>query len=339
MAVSTNGPILEVRRYDGAVVTRGRRQRVVPCAVQPRDLALLDATHRHKFLTTPQLLEIGWPDSSAQAGRRRLVTLFRAGLLERFRPLSRRGSFPWTYTVSRDGFGLLQSAGLVPQNKRFISREVYDYRYVLHELHVNAWSLAWRRLLGSQLVGWHGESQIDVPSTPPPARPDGYTVQGLREPKPRLLRPDDLLEVARRDGQGMRTFLIEYDRTRRLDKNYLKFRRYDSFACSWWTATTEYGASAQPPWIVFVCEDDDHRALFLQRADHELTGHLWSPSTAPTDYRYVGRERTIFVSEPDVYAGRASGLRLPVFPPDHPARADNSTPRPIRLPGAISDCP
>ena len=83
-----------MHRYDGAVIERDRRERVIPIAVQPRDLAIVRDVWRYRFLTTDQLLELRWPGASAQAGRRRLVKLFRAGYLERFRPVSRRGSYP-----------------------------------------------------------------------------------------------------------------------------------------------------------------------------------------------------------------------------------------------------
>ena len=32
------------------------------------------------------------------------------------------------------------------------------------------------------------------------------------------------------------------------------------------------------PYIVFVCQDDNHREQFMTAADYELTGHRWHPS-------------------------------------------------------------
>jgi hypothetical protein len=137
-----------VHRYDGAVIQRGRRAGLVPCVVQPRDVALIRDVRRYKFLTAPQLRELWWPDSSVQAADRRLVKLFRAGYLDRFRPISRRGSFPWTYQLGVDGHRLLQRAGLIRSGERFVRREVYDYGHVLHEVQLNAWVLAYRRAAG-----------------------------------------------------------------------------------------------------------------------------------------------------------------------------------------------
>jgi hypothetical protein len=148
-----------VHRYDGAVIQRGRRDGLVPCVVQPRDVALVRDVRRYKFLTAPQLRELWWPESSVQAADRRLLKLFRAGYLDRFRPISRRGSFPWTYQLGVEGHRLLQRAGVVAPRHRFVRREVYDYGHVLHDLQLNAWVLAYRRAAGDVFLSWEGESR------------------------------------------------------------------------------------------------------------------------------------------------------------------------------------
>ena len=58
-------------------------------------------------------------DSSVQAADRRLLKLFRVGYLDRFRPISRRGSFPWTYQLGLEGHRLLQRAGRRRATGRF----------------------------------------------------------------------------------------------------------------------------------------------------------------------------------------------------------------------------
>ena len=72
-----------VHRYDGAVIHQGRREVLVPCVVQPRDVSIVADVRRYKFLTAPQLRELWWPESSVQAADRRLLRLFRAGYLDR----------------------------------------------------------------------------------------------------------------------------------------------------------------------------------------------------------------------------------------------------------------
>jgi hypothetical protein len=270
-----------VHRYDGAVIQRGRRGRLVPCVIQPRDVTIVSDLRRYKFLTAPQLRELWWPASSVQAADRRLLKLFRAGYLDRFRPISRRGSFPWTYQLGLEGHRLLQRAGLVGLRERYVRREVYDYGHVLHEVQLNAWVRAYRRAAGDAFRSWEGETHIEPPRE---ARAnqrvlrvgDNWSAEGLRDPRARLVRPDAVLEVARADGEGSRVLFIEYDRTRRVDKNYEKFRRYDAFLW-WWSMHTGYG-DGELPFVIFIRQDDDQRDRFLAAADHELTGHLWHPS-------------------------------------------------------------
>ena len=50
--------------------------------------------------------------------------------------------------------------------QRYERRDVYDYTYVLHDLHVNSWVLAYRRALDGALLDWEGETAFE----PPPAR-------------------------------------------------------------------------------------------------------------------------------------------------------------------------
>lgn len=104
----------EAHRYDGVALHHDRRGKVVPCAIQPRDVGLVRDVWRYKFLTAPQIGELWWPDGGAAwPMQRRLRKLFEAGLLERFRPLARRGSYPWTYHLGEHGHAVLRDAGMI----------------------------------------------------------------------------------------------------------------------------------------------------------------------------------------------------------------------------------
>ncbi|MDP9223227.1 MAG: replication-relaxation family protein [Actinomycetota bacterium] len=326
----------ELLRYDGAVVDRDERGLLVPCAVQPRDVEVIRDVWRYKFLTATQLLDLHWPGGTGQVGRRRLAKLFHAGLLERFRPVTRTGgSFPWTYHLGEQGHRLLREIGLLEARARYDRRTIYDYRYVLHEVHLNAWLLAWRELLGPALVEWQGEVEIEPPTELRRSEmrlDDDRSVEALREPRARLVRPDAVLDIARRTEDGQRTFLIEYDRTRRVDKNFAKFLRYDAFLC-WWWRHTQLAYQGDAPWVVFVCQDDQQRATFLQVADRELTGHLWHASDGAYGHEYVGREQIVFATEVDMHRGEAVAWRVPHFPRGHPGRASDGAVRGVRLPG------
>lgn len=314
---------LEAHRYDGAAIQHDRRHEARPCVIQPRDLALIADVQRHKFLTTDQLLELWWPASSAWAGQRRLRRLFAAGHLERFRPVARQGSFPWTYHLGERGHRLLQEARLLDRGVRYRPRRIYDYSVVLHEIQLNAWALACRRTLGERLLRWEGETDIEPPPHAAQAQlriGNYWSVEGLRKPQPRLLRPDAILELTfEGDSEEPGTILVEFDRTRRLDKNYDKFHRYDSFLNNWWRHTA-YGDRDEPPYLLFVCQDADQRAQFLHGADRQLTGHHWHPSASPHQHRHVGREHTLFALELDAHRDTLEAWRLPAFPTGHPAR-------------------
>jgi hypothetical protein len=319
MSSKVGDSYLVAHRYDGAAVEHDERNTIVPCAIQERDIGVVRDVWKHKFLSAPQLFELWWPNRSAWAGQRRLLKLFHAGLLERFRPVALLGTFPWTYHLGERGHRLLQRFGDVAPGTRYRRRPVYDFGHVLHELQLNAWVLACRRVLGSSLLAWDGESDVDPPRGEHTHAP-GYDVGGLREPEPRLVRPDAVLEIATGESGKPRTFLVEFDRTQRIDKNYGKFRRYDAFLNSWWPSTA-FGSSAHPPYVLFVCADEGVREQFLTVADQELTGRLSRPGAPPDEDEYVGRRRVLFVTERDAHDGSLDALRLPARPPGHPSRA------------------
>src|SRR4051812_32331791 len=191
---------IAAHRYDGAAIQNDRVARTIPCALQPRDVALIRYVWRYKFLTAPHLLELWWPGCSARAGQRRLRKLVEAGHLERFRPIARDGTFPWVYHLGQEGHRLLQQQRSIPARQRFAMRRVYDYGHVLHELQLNAWVLAYRRLLGPALLSWDGETDLEPPKKGRNGQPrlgGDWSAKGLREPEPRLIRPDAVLEVQR----------------------------------------------------------------------------------------------------------------------------------------------
>ena len=319
----------ELRRYDGAAIQRDQRDRVVECAVQARDLAVIRDVWRYKFLTSPQIHELHWPQASPRVANKRLAKLFEAGLVERFRPFSRTsGSFPWTYQLGPGGHHLLRDVGEIHGRCRYEFRDVYDYRYVLHEIHRNAWVLAWRRHARDRILDWLPETEIVPPGAlrRPERLDDERLIKGIRDSRPRLVRPDAIVETARSTG-GARVFLIEYDRTRRVDKNFEKFLRYDALLCWWWRYTwlAQY---RDPPYVVFICQDDGQRDTFLQVAARELTGNLWH---AVAGHEHVGRDQILFVTEAAVHAGETVALRVP-RDPEH--SSDNARPRQVALPSA-----
>jgi hypothetical protein len=331
-----NASYLAAHRYDHDRVEIDTRATRSPLPIQRRDLAIVRDVWRYKLLAAAQLQELWWPGRSQRAAQKRLTRLFEAGLLERFRPVTRRGSYPWIYQLGPEGHKLLQHVGLIPGRQRYERRDVYDYTYVLHDLHLNSWVLAYRRTLEEALIEWHGETAIEPPSAARKSQlrlDDHWSAEGLKAPGPRTVAPDAVLEIARSDSDGSRIFLIEYDRTTRVDKNYEKFRRYDAFL-TWWWRHTAFTDGGEPPWVLFVCQDESHRDRFLAAADRDLTGRLWHPSASPSEAHYLGRRRTLFACEPDAHAGVLEARRVPAFPPGHPHRGGAPVlSRRVRLPG------
>ena len=84
---------------------------------------------------------------------------------------------------------------------------------------------------------------------------------------------------------------VEYDRTRRMDKNYDKFCRYEALLAGWWTHALP--AETQRPAVVFICQDDEHRERFLAAADWQLTAHQTRWAELNPEREYAVRDRFV----------------------------------------------
>ena len=315
-----------VHRYDGAVLVHDRRERVVPIAVQPRDFHVVLDVWRYKFLTVPMIHELWWGGGSLWPTQRRLQKLFNAGLLERFRPVSLRGSYPWTYHLGERGHAMLRDSGLCEIGWRYRPRAIHEFGHVLHELQLNAWVLAYRRHVGEAFLSWEGETLIEPERKTPDRQRDAImrlpgdeTAQGLRDERERPVRPDAVIEISRESGEAPFKVLVEFDRTRRVDKNFEKFRRYDTFLNWWWHRSPE-ALDGPDPFVVFVCQDEQQQTEFLRAADCELTG-CQVPYWGDVDrHYYVGRDRILFALEAGAHAGELTAKRVPKWPRTHPHR-------------------
>ena len=324
-----------VHRYNGAVLQHDAREQVVPMAIQPRDFAIVLDVWRYKFLTAPMVHELHWDGGSLWPAQRRLQKMFNAGLLERFRPVSLRGSYPWTYHLGERGHVILRDSQVVDTGWRYRRHVVHEFGHVLHDLQLNAWVIAYRRQPGVRFLSWEGERTIEPPPTTKDEREEprwlpggGWTVHGLRDWRHRPVRPDAVIEIDRGEREVPYTLLIEFDRTRRVDKNFEKFRRYDTFLVWWWN-WMEQALHAPVPYVVFVCQDEDQLDQFLHAADCELTGHHDC-----LDYnrdKFVGRNRILFAVEQDMHVGRLDAWRVPAVPRGHPNREKHSDVRSVGL--------
>lgn len=315
--------------------TPGERR---PCALQPRDAELLGALGRYRFLTTVQIADLFWPrDSALQVVRRRLAKLHAAGYVERFRPQTIRGSYQWIYCLARDGHRAAQQAGELPAEAKFTPRreQIFDYRYVVHDLRMNDWAIAYQELARAYCFRWYGpdECRAEPPKPDRDGRP-GYSTRGVFDLKlnsARPIAPDAGFQVLG-ENRATLNLLVEYDRTRRVDKNFEKFCRYEYFMCTWSAqhSSVDRGLAC----ALFLCEDADHLNRFLDAADRELVARIQDTDKNgyPVDY-FPARRRTFFAMASDIYDGSFRAFRVPTFPPGHELAKPDDEYQELELPG------
>jgi hypothetical protein len=319
--------------FTGLVFDEPKRDSASALRLEPtwRDLEIIRTVWQCRMLLTSQIAGEWWPDNDPSAAQRRLVRLVAAGWLRRFRPTVVRGNHEWIYTLAPEGFRLAQGhedekGPYIPEKERFKERRISDHRAVAHDLQVNAWVLAYRRLACDLITAWRGpdHSYIEVPRKPGRRRAERIRLEdvrlesylqlrGLRRKELASVSPDAALSVEHRSGRRFELFL-ELDRTRRPSKNQSKFLRYDALICGWWRAVPELAELGEPPAVVFVCQDARDREELMRLADHQVTGCLQNPGDRRSSWRYPGRERLLFVAEPDVHAGDLQACALPRTP-------------------------
>jgi integrase-like protein/protein involved in plasmid replication-relaxation len=152
--------------------------------------------------------QLHWDGGSLGPAQRRLQKMFNAGLLERFGPVSLRGSYPWTYHLGERGHVILRDSQVVETGWRYRPHVVLEFGHVLHELQLNAWVLAYHRQPGVRFLSWEGERTFEPPPTTREEREEprylpggGWTVDRLRDPRHRPVRPDAVIELDRGDAR------------------------------------------------------------------------------------------------------------------------------------------
>ena len=272
-----------------------RRDAIVPCAVQPRDVAIVRDVWRYKFLTAPQLLELWWPDgarvartaSSPKALQRRLpraVPPARSpGLLSvDVPPGRRRPPAPSARRRRRAGTAVLRAHDLRlrPRPARAPAQRL--------GAGVPTRSRRTRSSHGtarptSRHHAMHGRRQL---------RLDGdWSAEGLRDRRRRLLRPDAVLELARR---RLRTpYAPSWSSTTGpgASTRTTTSSAATTPSCAGGGATPPYADAPAPPFVLFVCQTEEQRQHFIAAADHELTGHHLASERSAEHHDYVGRRR------------------------------------------------
>ncbi|MBV7706501.1 replication-relaxation family protein [Nocardia nova] len=106
-----------------------------------RDRWILRMLHEHRVLTTNQLAALAFP--TRNLARRRLATLHRERVVDRFRPFTISGSAPWHWVLAPAGAGVLAAeAGAEVRELGYHARRRLDIAHSLHLAHtlgVNDW--------------------------------------------------------------------------------------------------------------------------------------------------------------------------------------------------------
>src|SRR6266699_2934314 len=98
----------------------GRRRGAAPMmCLTERDFRLMALLLDINYLTTSQLVMLGWGASRTRAAQKRLKVLHDGGYLDRFRPVRRIGSAEWIYRLSARGWKALVSQDMVNGSARY----------------------------------------------------------------------------------------------------------------------------------------------------------------------------------------------------------------------------
>lgn len=290
-----------------------------PPQLQARDLEIMRGLWRYDFLTTSQIGFEWWAGCHPSRPQIRLAELSGAGLLARFRPLVRRGRHQWIYQLARDGFRAAQQregpAGpYVDPAVRWSDQWAVDMRRVQHQLRVNGWMLAYRRLLGADAIDWLGRREARIaPDAADDAEPTGVAPDAavLIELDPRAAPLELLVELAREE------------RPIRLAE---RLNRYCRLLDEGWRSLPRARRADQPPAAVFIGAGYRDVERLIRAADTEL-------AESASDATGAGaRERLLFCAEPDVHTGSLRAWMLPSEPAGGRA-AGEFTAREVRLPG------
>jgi hypothetical protein len=311
-------------------------------APQGRDLEIIRALWRYRFLLTSQIARQWWHGRSLYAAQRRLLRMTAAGWVTRFRPRLSKGKHEWIYQLDRKGFELgRRCLGIdgryIGEEAKWRPRHVTDYSVVEHDLQVNAWVMAYRELRREHLLDWLGPDQgrIDVPTKyedrrfrPVGLEDASMSLSGYRRARDVRLRrfapivPDATLMLFSRRSGAEFELLVELDRTRRPTKNLDKLRRYDAFLTAWWQLADRYRGAGAAPLVVFVCPGEQEAMSLMRAADAEVTGRHAIPGERPDTWRAPGRERMLFAAELDVHQGSVRAWMLPRLPPSERGSSD-----------------
>ena len=108
--------------------------------------------------------------------------------------------------------------------------------------------------------------------------------------------------------------LIEYDRTERPHKQIDRLRRYDRWLLDGWRKGP-FAAHAIAPAVIFLTSSEGPLNRLIETADETFSAY-YAPGehTSPHEDTYPARERVLFASREQVFAGDWTMRRAPSLP-------------------------
>jgi hypothetical protein len=316
----------------------GRRDTRSPIKLTDRDVAVLAALLELRYLTSTMIAALVWGSYNTRL-RVRLLALFNAELVRRFRPRLAHGAgeAQWVYELDRAGYRLLsqRAEGDCPRWKR---TDLAAFSYAEHDLECNALlcEIAARAaarhgrsgpLLSCAPFEMHGAltGRLDPtrdgrPADADPSNllPDGVVVRPGSSFAD-VVEPDATLSGHHhRTGEGL-AVLIEYDRTRKATKLASKLARYDHLVSDGWRRTA-LARHAHEPTVLFILREERQLGDVLREADRLLTAWVGPSGGQLAHGRFPGREEIGFTTRDWLMAGDDRVLQVQPLPSAAPRR-------------------
>jgi hypothetical protein len=343
-----------------------------------RDLHLMARLVDVNYLSTSQLMLLGWASSRTRAAQQRLKVLHDAGYIDRFRPVRMVGTAEWIYRLSRKGWKALGAHGMRKGGTRFKQAAFTSLSYTEHDIELSSVVLhiaqeaggsSSHGLIDTMPFQWIGPRSGRIP-WPGPRRPriDQEGQDGLEwepgddlEPKrkhiPRsqaaYLPPGthmhwsgsrsgylepDATLIAGSDNERF-AVLIEYDRTDRPHKQIDRLRRYDWWLLEGWR-DTEFAAHASSPDVLFITSRERPLRRLVETADKTFSAWYSHGHAGPREGTHPARKRTFFTSRERILEGDWSMEKTPDRPRGVREHEEVFTPWSVlyELPAALSRC-
>jgi Replication-relaxation len=312
----------------GGTINWGRRpQRPPRIALTDRDLRLMALLYGANFLSMSHLTALGWGFSRERAAQMRLKRLHDSGYVDHFRPASAYGRAEWNYRLTSVGWSALREHEMVPAEHRYTPTALTSISYAEHDLQLasivlrvaqEAASDGKEALIGQMPFRWlgprNGHIEIDgddETERSPAAQLSPGTHLFPASSRTGYLEPDATLIGG--SGEDRFAVLIEYDRTERPHKQIDRLRRYDRWLLDGWRKGP-FAAHAIAPAVIFLTSREGPLNRLIETADETFSASYGGEQTNPREDTYPARQRVLFASREQIFAGDWTMRRTPTLP-------------------------